>query len=245
MQSNQWPKTRARLTEEQERISDEFMQHWLEVLAVHPHYSLVEKFNHGYVVEHAPKQFVSTLEIGAGVGGHFKHEILTEEQKRNYVAIELRENIVKKFKESHPDIRIELGDCQKTLPFKDGEFDRILAIHVLEHLPNLPAALKEMHRLCNKKQGIFSVVIPCEGGMVYGVARKISAEKIFVRRYKQPYKWFIENEHINMPREIMRELSRYFKIEHKSLYPFSVPIINLNLCIGLTLRPRTDISVGS
>ena len=35
----------------------------------------------------------------------------------------------------------------------DGYFDRILAVHVLEHLPNLPAAIRECYRLCNKTKG--------------------------------------------------------------------------------------------
>lgn len=238
MLNTQWPKKLTALTKEQEQIRDDFMQYWLETLASHPRYSIVEKFNHGYAVENAPKHFIQTLEIGAGVGGHLNYENLTTEQRSHYVAVELRENIVKKFQAIHPDIKIQLGDCQKTLPYEDGHFDRILAIHVLEHLPNLPAALKELHRLCDKKSGVLSVVIPCEGGILYGLARKISAERIFISRYKQPYKWFIENEHINKPNEIIHELNQFFSIEHQRFYPLLLPSIHLNLVIGLTLRPK-------
>ena len=39
--------------------------------------------------------------------------------------------------------------------------DRVLAIHVLEHLPDLPRAVAEMHRLCNKATGKLYVVLPC------------------------------------------------------------------------------------
>jgi ubiquinone/menaquinone biosynthesis C-methylase UbiE len=36
------------------------------------------------------------------------------------------------------------------MPFEDGYFDRVIAIHVLEHLPDLPRALREISRLMKK-----------------------------------------------------------------------------------------------
>ena len=50
-----WPKMIPALTAEQQRISDDFMRHWHEVLPAK--YSVVDDFNHGYVVKHAPKDF--------------------------------------------------------------------------------------------------------------------------------------------------------------------------------------------
>ena len=119
----------------------------------------------------------------------------------------------------------------------------MLAIHVLEHLPNLPLAIREAHRLCNKEHGLFSVVIPCEGGLAYGLARRISAQRIFERRYRQPYRWFIEREHISRPAEIIEELEPYFEIVHRAVFPFGfLPIPTINLVIGLTCRPRARVN---
>jgi hypothetical protein len=81
-------------------------------------------------------------------------------------------------------------------------------------------------------------VIPCEGGFVYSIARKISAERIFKKRYKQSYRWFIEREHVNIPKEIIEELQLYFDIVHRDYFPFKIPLVDLNLCLGLTLRPK-------
>jgi SAM-dependent methyltransferase len=233
-----WPKIIPPLTPEQQRISDDFMRHWHEVLPAK--FGFVDDFNHGYVVRHAPKNFARTLEIGAGIGGHIPYETLTAEQQKNYHALELRENMAAKIRERFPNVQACVGDCQERLEFAAGHFDRIIAVHVLEHLPNLPAAIREMRRLCDSKQGVLSVVIPCEGGFAYSLARRISAQRIFENRYQQPYRWFIEREHINRPHEIIAELERHFEVVHRRFYPLAVPSTALNLCIGLTLKPRGE-----
>jgi ubiquinone/menaquinone biosynthesis C-methylase UbiE len=232
-----WPKILPELTPEQERISDDFMHYWHEVLP--KRYGVVDDFNHRYVVRQAPRQFVRTLEIGAGLGEHLTYENLSPGQKANYTALELRPNMAARIKERFPEIQTHVGDCQARLEFPDGYFDRILAIHVLEHLPNLPAAITEMHRLCSKEHGIFSVVIPCEGSTVYTLARRISAQRIFEKRYGQSYGWLIEREHLNRPGEIIEELRKYFTPEHRLFFPLRIPFVFCNLCLGMTLRPKT------
>ena len=236
MQTTKWPKELPPLLDEQRRISDDFMHYWHEVLP--RRFGLVERFNHGYPMVYAPDGFCRTLEIGAGLGEHLEYERLTPEQEASYYALELRANMASRLRERFPRIQILVGDCQERLEFPDGFFDRILAIHVLEHLPNLPAALREMYRLCDKQKGVFTVVIPCEGSLAYGLARRISAQRIFERRYGQPYDWFIRREHINRPAEILAELGLYFQIEHRAYFPLRVPFLSCNLCIGLTLLPR-------
>jgi SAM-dependent methyltransferase len=231
-----WPKSFPPLTAEQQRISDDFMKHWHEVLP--QRFGLIERFNHGYSVRHAPASFRRTLEIGAGLGEHLHYEKLTSAQEEGYYALELRENMRRQLGENFPRVHAIAGDCQQRLDFPDGYFDRILAVHVLEHLPDLPSTVREMHRLCNPAQGIFSVVMPCEGGMAYTLARRISAQRIFEKRYQQSYSWFIEREHINRPDEIIEELQRHFDITHRAFFPLPLPFVFCNLCIGLTLRPR-------
>lgn len=236
---SKWPKKFPELTTDQRRISDDFLKHWHEVLP--RKYGIIEKFNHNYPVRNAPSQFKTTLEIGAGLAEHFVYEKITEEQKTNYTALELRANMAEAIKQRFPQINTIHGDCQKRLDFPDGYFDRVLAIHVLEHLPDLPSAIMEAYRLCNKENGVFSIVIPCEGSLGYYLARRISAQRIFEKRYKQSYKWFIEREHINMPKEILEELLKYFKIIDKSYFPLPfLPFVFCNLCIGLTLIPKNS-----
>jgi SAM-dependent methyltransferase len=231
-----WPKTFPPLTPEQAGISDDFMKYWHEILP--RRYGIVDEFNHNYVVKTAPKRFTRTLEIGAGNGEHLKYEKLNQEQKRNYVAVDIRENMVAEIRSQFPAIRAVVGDCQQRMDFDDGYFDRILAIHVLEHLPELPAAVREMYRLCDKNRGELSIVIPCEGSLAYSIARKISAQRIFEARYKQSYRWFIEREHINKPHEIFEELLPYFSLASSSYFPIPIKAKFCNLCIGATFTPK-------
>jgi SAM-dependent methyltransferase len=233
---SKWPKIIPPLTSEQQQISDDFMKLWHETLP--KKFGVAERFNHGWVVKTAPESFRRTLEIGAGLGEHLQHEKLTPEQHSQYTALEYRENMAAELRRRYPRIQVVVGDCQERMNLPDGHFDRILAVHVLEHLPNLPAAIREMHRLCDKSKGIFQVVIPCEGSLAYTMARKLSAQRLFEKRYKQSYRWFIEREHINYPREIMDELAPYFTIVCRTFFPIPAPIVFCNLFIGMLLRPR-------
>jgi SAM-dependent methyltransferase len=229
-----WPKTFPPLTPEQEVIRDDFMRYWHEVLP--RRFGAIDRWSHRYAVRTAPASFERTLEIGAGLGEHLEHERLDPAQRRGYVALELRANMASEIARRHPGVQTHVGDCQARLDFPDGHFDRVVAVHVLEHLPNLPAALREVRRVCSRR-GVFQAVIPCEGGLSYSLARRISAQRIFERRYRQPYRWFIEREHVNRPAEILEELRPLFALEHRAFFPLPIPAIALNLCIGLTLRP--------
>ena len=230
-----WPKVLPPLTPEGQRISDDFMRRWHEQLP--GKFQMLERFNHGYPVRHGPKDFSSTLEIGAGIGGHLDHEELSLFQESQYVAVEMREEMAAQMRIRHPGAWTLTDDCQKEIPFSNGTFDRIIAIHVLEHLPDLPSCIKEMRRLISPA-GKFLIVIPCEGGMAYSMARAVSSRRMFEKLYRQSYDWFIEREHLNTPSEIMEELAPYFSVEHREFFPFRIPSVNLNLCIGLRLSPK-------
>jgi SAM-dependent methyltransferase len=226
-----WPKTVPQLSPEQERIRDDFMRHWHEVLPAR--YSVIERFNHGYAARSAVAG-ARTLEIGAGLGEH----LAFEQQHEDYWAVELREEMAQAIKHKYPRVRTIVGDCQQRLPLDDATFDRALAIHVLEHLPDLPSAVAELRRVL-KADGRLVAVIPCEGGLAYGRARRISAQRIFERRYRVSYDWFVKSEHINVPREIIAELTEHFEILERRYFPLRVPVITANLVIGLTMRPRS------
>ena len=230
---DKWPKQIPSLTDEQIAIRDDFMKIWLTELP--KRYGIIEKFNHGYAAKKGFFQGCKTMEIGAGLGEHLAYEKLAEQ---DYTVIELRPELVNEIKKKYPGVNALVGDCQEKIPMEDNSFDRILVIHVLEHLPNLPSALKEMYRILKSDGGKLVVVMPCEGGISYGLARRISAKRIFEKRYHQNYDWLISIEHINKAQELIFELEKLFKIEEISYFPLKIPSISLNLCIGMVLTKK-------
>jgi SAM-dependent methyltransferase len=236
--AGKWPKVLPPLTPEQRERSDAFMKLWHEELAGRPRYGLVEKFNHSFPVQHSLAGFRTTIEIGAGLGEHLEYEKLTPEQEENYHCNEYRENMAAEIRRRFPRVKTVVGDCQQRLDFPDGYFDRYIAVHVLEHLPNLPAAIREAHRLLKPGTGRMLIVIPTEGSPAYTLARKLSAERVWNRHFSVSYAEFYRREHINHVPEILAELDPYFEIESRSYFPLGVPVWFCNLCIGYALRPR-------
>ena len=226
-----WPKRLQPFTEEEQRVRDAFMARWLEYLPQQG--GFVERFNHGYPLR-AAAAGQRTLEIGAGLGAHLRYEDLESQQ---YYAVELLDALARSLGESFPGVTTLVADCQQRLPFDDGFFDRVLAIHVLEHLPDLPAALDEVARVL-APDGRFVAVIPCEGGVAYSLARRLTAKRLFEREFGRDYDWFIRSEHINVPWEIEGELEKRFDVADARYYPLRIPSVSVNLIIGLTMRPR-------
>jgi len=235
---NKWPKSMNALSREERCARDEFMKLWHETLP--RKYSIIEKFNHSYPLRSKKKTEERILEVGAGLGEHIHYEV---PDWKEYCCVEMRpemaEVIVNKYGSG---VKVVVQDCQKEMPFENNYFDRVLAIHVLEHLPNLPACIKEIWRLL-RKDGIFSVCIPCEGGLAYRIARAISAKRVFQKHFPDlDYeKVVVANEHINLPAEIIDETVKLFDIVDKRFFPLVVPLVNLNLVIGINFRPKKQL----
>ncbi len=226
-----WPKQLPELTEEQERIREDFYKVWLETLP--RKYKMLERFDHRYPARRA-QPGERTLEIGIGMGTQLEWEDLDSQE---YVGIDIRDDLMDRLRERFPDVETHVADVQESLPFEDSSFDRINAVHCLEHMPNLPAALREIHRVL-KPDGRLVVVIPCEQGLMHRFARQISSRPLFERTYGTSYDWFVATEHCNVPWEIEHELRRLFRVGRRTWFPFLLPSVNLNLAIGLTCTPN-------
>lgn len=234
-----WPKQLPELSKEQVLAREGWMKYWHEVLPAK--YGIIEKFNHGYPAALVAKanpgaeSRIKTLEVGAGLGEHLGWENLTNQ---DYEMLEYRESWVELLRRKFPLQKSYHADIQTKTNFESDSFDRIVIIHVLEHLPDLPAALLEMKRLI-KPEGEIHAVIPCEGGLAYSLARKISAERLFKKKFKMDYHPIIAAEHINTAKEIFEELKKAdFIISDSVYFPLKIPMIDPNLCVGLTLRKK-------
>lgn len=230
-----WPKTRPTLSPEQVRVMEDWYAFFLGGAKM-AKFSAIEQFNQEYplrsVVDHC-----RTLEIGPGNGSHLEFEDLDRHDE--YVGIELRPNLSAEIERKYPKVKVVVGDCQDRIDAPDDHFDRVVAIHVLEHLSDLPRALDELRRVL-KPTGQLTIVIPCEGGLGYRLGRAVTTKRMFEKRYDMPYEWMINYDHVNTAREILGELKRKFTVTHQHYYPLRVPLVDGNLVIGMTLTPIKD-----
>ena len=225
-----WPKQRATLTPEQQGILEDWYAYWLSLLPAQ--FSAVTRFSHEYSLR-TYRPGARTLEIGAGTGEHLRCENPGDQE---YYALELRANLAEQMRRDFPQVHTIVGDCERRLDVPDASMDRVIAIHVLEHLGDLPAALDEIRRTL-KPDGKFSVVIPCEGGAAYSLGRRVTSKRIFEKRYRQSYDWLISYDHINRADEIVAELRKRFHVTHRQFWPLGLPSIHANLVLGMTLQP--------
>lgn len=233
-----WPRQRPVLTEQQHEILEDWYGFWLNTMP--DRYSAIVRFNQEYPARTAVPG-ARTLEIGAGTGEHLLYE---DASSQEYFALELRQELTSRLLARFPEVNTIIGDCQKRIDAPDKYFDRVLAIHLLEHLPDLPKALDEVTRVL-RPGGKFSVVIPCEGGFGYWLGRQFSSKRVFEQRYGISYDWLISYDHVNRAAEILHELESRFLITDSSYFPTRIPSIDLNLVIGLTLTPRPDVQLAS
>jgi ubiquinone/menaquinone biosynthesis C-methylase UbiE len=218
-----WPKQRPELSQEQRQIMRAWYDYWLPLL--NKRFGLVGKFNHNFALR-TGNRGLKTLEIGVGEGRHAELEA-----SENYYGIELTPDFMQY------RARMVAADAEKGIPFQSNSFDRVLAIHVLEHLANLPAALQEVSRVM-RPGGIFSVVIPCEGGIGYSIGRNLSVRPVFEKKFGKNYDWMIAYDHINTAVEVLAELRARFRVTTTTYFPLKVPMVDANLCIGLEMFRR-------
>lgn len=227
-----WPKVPPVLTDDQLRAREAYMKLWHEQLP--NKYGIIEKFNHGFPAGLPHRRGIKTLEVGAGLGSHARYENLSDQE---YHCLEYREDFCKEIAKVLPAAQVHCGNIEDRQPWPDETFDRVIAIHVLEHLRDLPRALGELKRLL-KPDGVLDIVIPCEGGIAHTLARKVSAQRLFEKTFQMSFAPIHLNEHVNTFYEISAELDRDFKVQEQEFFPLKVPVSTVNLCAGLRLVKR-------
>lgn len=232
----QWPKFPPPLTKEQERAREAYMKLWHEELP--GKYGVVEAFNHGFAAKLPLPKNCTTLEIGAGLGEHARYEDLNAQE---YHFLEYREEFCKELRRHYPASHVHHGNIQEKQPWPEGKFKRVVAIHVLEHLTHLPLAVEEVKRLLTQ-DGVFDVVIPCEGGLAHRMGRKVTAERMFKKNFKMDFAPICRNEHVNQYTEIFAVLSQHFQIAKTGFFPLKVPLYWMNFCAGFRLVKPTGMA---
>ena len=174
------------------------------------------------------KHFSKILEVGAGTGEHF--QFVRHSYNRYYLTDQSEAMLAtarKKYASVATDkIFFEKQDASK-LTYADNSFDRLIATHVLEHLPYPVAVLQEWDRLV-KQGGLISIVLPCDPGLLWRLGRHLGPRRN-ARRLGIEYDYLMANEHINSIFNLVVQIRYHFPQAREVWYPARVQLPDMNL----------------
>ncbi len=170
--------------------------------------------------------FSKVLEVGAGTGIHLQH---VRHRFDHYLMTDLNAPMLKSAEKRAKGGVVETKAEDATrLTFADGTFDRVIAAHVLEHLPSPHTVLREWWRVL-KEGGVLSIVLPCDPGVAWRLGRTVGARGKFVRAGIE-YDYWMAREHVNAINNLVAFVRYYFGDAVKESWrPFHVPSMDLNL----------------
>lgn len=177
----------------------------------------------------ADDNFPRVLEVGAGTGVHLGH---VRHQFDEYVMTDLNPPMLdlaaRRIAGVEGKVTTQAQDAT-ALSYEDEMFDRVIAAHVLEHLPEPQKVLREWIRVL-KPKGVLSLVLPCDPGVAWRLGRTVGARQKFVKAGIE-YDYWMAREHINAINNLVSFIRYYFPSERRNEMwkPFGMPSIDLNL----------------
>jgi len=171
--------------------------------------------------------FSQVLEVGAGTGVHLKS---VRHSFDEYWMTDLNQPLLDQFAANGPTkegrICVKSEDATH-LSFADHSFDRLIAAHVLEHLPNPHRVLREWVRVV-RPGGVISLILPCDPGLAWRWGRHLGPRRALLQR-GLAYDYWMAREHINPIHNLVSFLRYYFDEIDESWRPFFLPSTDLNL----------------
>ena len=190
------------------------------------------------------RHFATVVEVGAGGGQHLAHVrhrferyVLTD-GSAEMLAIAERAAA----RDGRP-VELRREDATR-LSLPDHCADRLIAAHVLEHLPEPHRVLREWHRVV-KPGGVLSILLPCDPGLLWRLGRRLGP-RAEGRRAGLDYDYLLAREHINPINNLITFIRYYFAAVDEDWRPFRLPAADLNLFYLCQIRcgPPTESPCG-
>jgi phosphatidylethanolamine/phosphatidyl-N-methylethanolamine N-methyltransferase len=169
------------------------------------------------------------LEVGSGSGHHFP---FVSKTFSSYVMSDGSTDMLaiaeKKFA---PEISSNLVSIEQQdatdLSLPDSSVDRLIATHVLEHLPDPVAVLAEWDRVV-RPGGIISIVLPCDPGLLWRTGRHFGPRRN-AQQAGLAYDYLQAAEHINSIFNLKVFIQHHFEHLTQAWYPARIPVPDFNL----------------
>ncbi len=175
--------------------------------------------------DHDPK-FI--LEVGSGTGQHIR--FVKDTFEKYYITDSNDEMLELARKKIAPNlidrVVFDKQNASQTT-YADNTFDRLIASHVLEHIPNPVDALKEWDRIV-KPGGIISIILPCDPGMLWRFGRHLGPRQTALKAGLE-YDYNQAAEHVNSIFNLVVFIRYHFENIIERWYPFGIPQPDINL----------------
>jgi phosphatidylethanolamine/phosphatidyl-N-methylethanolamine N-methyltransferase len=174
-------------------------------------------------------KYSKIIEVGSGFGTHFEY---IRSNFDYYLMTDYSDVMFKEIKTKHIDaiksgkLAIEIQDARK-IKYDDSEFDRLIATHVLEHLADPVDVLSEWNRVV-KNQGIISIVLPCDPGLLWRFGRNLGPRRNAIKEGFE-YDYQQAAEHINSIFNLVTFIKYHFSSIQEKWYPSFLPFADINL----------------
>jgi len=172
--------------------------------------------------------FDRVLEIGAGTAEHFPfvrhgfNEYVVTDADSKTLAIaktKLAGNCRGKL-----TYELQVGD---RLTYPDNAFDRVVAVHVLEHIYQPHLAVREWLRVL-KDGGVLTVLIPTDPGVAWRLGRHFGPRKNAMKR-GIAYDYVMAREHVNSCTNLVAILRHQFRDSSEGWWPLPIASLDINL----------------
>jgi len=190
----------------------QFVESWMHIQ--------VSGFKHGS----------SILELGAGTLNHLPYE-----RDGEYDIVEPFEALL----EGNP-LRAKVRQIYRDIADVPAsqKYDRIISVAALEHFENLPHALATCGLLLNTG-GRLQSGIPSEGGILWGLAWRITTGLAYRLRTGMSYGNLMRHEHLSTAPEIISLIRYFFTDVRIRRFPFGSHHLSLYAYIQAS-TPRLD-----
>ena len=140
------------------------------------------------------EKYDNILEIGSGTASHINY---IKHQFDKYYIADTSETAIKHYENDGRIIPLLYNGIK--LPFENNFFDRIIILHVLEHIENPESFLFEMMSKL-KKEGLLSISLPTDPGLLWRLGKLFTKYFTIRKTYKiskKEYDYMQATEHIN------------------------------------------------
>ena len=172
--------------------------------------------------------FERVLEIGAGTGQHlpfvrhgFADYTLND---ANPAALEIARARLDPAQRGK--VRFNIDSCT-AVSYPEGTFDRIIAVHVLEHIVHPHLALQEWLRVL-KDGGVLSILIPTDPGFLWRMSRYLGPRR-HAGDKGLAYDYIMAREHVNYCHGLISILRHFIPVAREAWWPLPVRSVDLNL----------------